>query len=92
VGSTALAGLAGLVAITAGSLLESTMMAAGALVILVLATVAAVVAWRVQVRPYELWADFRGELVCLFESTDRLEFGQVRRALTRVFEQIAEAR
>jgi hypothetical protein len=91
--STALAGLAAIAAATSGgSLLEWGMVTAGALVVLVVATVVAVIAWRTRVRPHELWGAYRGELVCLFQSTDRLEFGQVRRALIRVFEQIADAR
>lgn len=39
-----------------------------------------------QSKLYELWAWFRGEQVCLFQSHDAKEFGQICRALTRARE------
>ena len=37
-------------------------------------------------RPYQLWAVYHGRLVLLFHTTDRVVFGQVRRALLRAIE------
>jgi hypothetical protein len=39
---------------------------------------------------HELWAVYRGRMVCLFNTTDERTFGQVRRALTRAIEQIQD--
>jgi hypothetical protein len=90
--STGIAGVAAVVAVAGSSITGSAQTSMFALLVLVAAAVAAVVAWRTPIRPHELWGVHRGELVCLFQSTDRIAFGQVRRALVRVFEQIADAR
>lgn len=43
-------------------------------------------------RRFELWARYRGVLVCLFSTCDERSFGQVKRALLRVIEQTVDAR
>jgi hypothetical protein len=57
--------------------------------VLVVVAAMALVAWmRVQpARVYELWAVYRGQMTCLFDTTDAREFGQVKRALVRAIEQ-----
>lgn len=46
---------------------------------------AAIAAVRVRLRPaeYQLWADFHGHPVRLYQSRDRTEFGKISRALIR---------
>ena len=41
-------------------------------------------------RPMEIRAVFRGELVCLYRSTNRFVWGQVRRALLRALERLED--
>ena len=53
---------------------------------------AGVATWSWRRRPWELRAVYRGELVCLFRTADRLVLGQVCRALLRVKERIDEGR
>jgi hypothetical protein len=40
---------------------------------------------------FELWARYRGALVCLFGTADERSFGQVKRALVRALEQLVDA-
>jgi len=47
--------------------------------------------WRLA-RPYALRAMYRGHLVDLFQTTDRLTLGQVSRALRRALERLEDAR
>ena len=53
----------------------------------VLAAVVAGAWWSQRRRPLELRAIYRGQLVCIFQTNDRLVLGQVTRALLRVFEE-----
>jgi len=46
----------------------------------------AVSRWRRRGRVRQLWATYHGRPVLLFETDDRLVFGQVRRALIRALE------
>jgi hypothetical protein len=46
----------------------------------------AVATWRLRSRPFELWAEYQGEAVQLFTSTDEKIFGHVCRALIRARE------
>jgi len=58
-------------------------------IVLIMATAVGLVTAAVRSlrsRPFELWALYRGEFVCLYRSTDRLRFGQVTRATRRVLE------
>jgi hypothetical protein len=53
------------------------------------AIVAAAVAgagWATRRRPFELRAIYHGQVVCVFETTDRLVIGQITRALGRAIE------
>lgn len=90
--STAVAGLAAAsLAVTAGPI-HNPWMSAVSLVILGMSILVAFACWRARVRPHQLWGVYRGQLVCLYETTDKLAFGQVRRALVRVFERIEDMR
>jgi hypothetical protein len=42
--------------------------------------------WRLSPRVYELQADYRGQRILLYSSSDARTFGQVRRALLRALE------
>jgi hypothetical protein len=55
-------------------------------------SVLSVQGWRLHSRPRTIWAFHRGQLVCLFTTHDRREFGQVRRALLRALEWIEDTR
>jgi hypothetical protein len=57
-----------------------------ALAVLVFSAVAFGASWCLRVTPHELWAEYRGDLVCLFRTTDEQTFGQVKRALLRARE------
>src|SRR5262249_31749467 len=46
----------------------------------------AALTWRLRPRPFELWAEYRGEMVRLFSSTEEKTFGHVCRALIRARE------
>jgi fatty acid desaturase len=59
-----------------------------ALAVLVVSAMVAIVIWKVHRTSLELWATYRGEPTRLFQTTDSLTFGQVSRALRRVFELI----
>jgi uncharacterized protein DUF6232 len=48
--------------------------------------------WRVRVVERELAAVYRGARVSLHRSTDQQEFAQVKRALVRALEQLADSR
>jgi hypothetical protein len=52
----------------------------------VTATVLSVACWRSRRRHYGVWATYRGRQVCLLETTNRLAFGQISRAIRRVLE------
>jgi hypothetical protein len=86
--STAVAGVAASIAATAWPVFHSPMMSAVSLIILATSLLVAIPCWWARVRPHQLWGVYRGRLVCLFETTDKLAFGQVSRALLRVFERI----
>jgi hypothetical protein len=48
--------------------------------------------WRTRTRPQELRAIHKGQLVCLYRTTNRRTFGQVSRALLRALEQLEDGR
>jgi uncharacterized membrane protein YqjE len=62
---------------------------AGLAVLLIAAAMAAVL-WQFRRPSLELWGTYRGQPTCLYHTTDKLTFGQISRALRRVFE--AQAR
>jgi hypothetical protein len=60
------------------------------LVGLAVGIVFASVAWRIRRRPLEVRAVYRGDVICLFRTSDSRVFGQVTRALLRVVEHMAD--
>ena len=58
----------------------------GVLAVAIVPVVTAIVAWRTQPRPYELWADYRGRPVRLLRVPDEKTYGHVCRALIRARE------
>ena len=89
--STAMAGLSVIVA-TASDSLDSPSTTVAAAIGAAMAAGVAVKGWRIRTRPIAIWAYHRGERVCLFQTRDRLVFGQVKRALLRALERIEDAR
>jgi hypothetical protein len=92
VGSAAVAAVAASVAVAAWPVFHNPAMSLASLAVLGTSLIVALVCWRARARPQQLWGIYQGQLVCLYQSTDRLAFGQVRRALLRVFEQIDDMR
>ncbi len=89
--STAMTGLSAIVA--AGSdTMDSPSTTVAATVAAIVAAAVAVHGWRIRTRPIGIWAYHRGQRVCLFQTRDRLVFGQVKRALLRALERIEDAR
>lgn len=43
--------------------------------------------WRLRPRSFEIWAEYNGVVVRIYESADEKTFGHVRRALIRAREQ-----
>jgi hypothetical protein len=88
----AVAAAVGWAALTSTSL-PSVAIAGLAAVLILIAASSLTVAACVRVPPsrvHELWAVYRGRMICLFNTTDERTFGQVRRALTRAIEQIQD--
>jgi hypothetical protein len=85
-GSTAMAGLLSTAAIVdhelATHVLPSALLVGGALISAGVASAS----WSVRRRPHELRALYRGQLVCMYRTHDRLRFGQVTRALLRALD------
>jgi hypothetical protein len=86
VSSTALAGLLSTAAVVdhelAAHVLPSVLLVGGALI----SAGVAGASWSVRRRPHELRALYRGQLVCMYRTNDRLQFGQVTRALLRALD------
>jgi hypothetical protein len=83
---TTLAAVVVLVAVGA-SLFEMPPMAWPAMIVIATIPVsAAAVTYRLRPRPFELWAEYRGEMVQLFRSAEEKTFGHVCRALIRARE------
>lgn len=80
-----LAAVIAAVAATRGQFFGASLSAMAALVVVLLSTAAAAGCWR-SGEPYELRAVYRGRLVCLLRTGDRLVLGQVSRALLRALE------
>jgi hypothetical protein len=90
--STGMAGLSVALATTGWPILDRPSLTLVALAVLATSSAVSTVAWTARRRPFELRAVHRGQLVCIFQTTDRRTFGQVTRALLRVLERIEEAR
>lgn len=61
---------------------------AGMLVLIAVSSFAFAACVRIQAtHVHELWAVYRGRMICLFDTTDERTFGQVKRALVRAIEQ-----
>jgi len=94
-GSAGVAGVAAVVAAVGWPVLAATQMppiaiAGLATTLILIAASSLTFAACVRVPPalvHELWAVYRGRMICLFDTTDERTFGQVRRALTRAIEQ-----
>jgi Family of unknown function (DUF6232) len=83
---TSLAAVVVLVAVGA-SLFEMDPVAwPGMIAVAMIPVSVAAVTWRVRPRPFELWAEYRGEVVQLFRSPAEKTFGHVCRALIRARE------
>jgi len=75
------------VAVAAVSISQLSPMAWAAMIGFALTAVTvAGVTWRLRPRPFEIWAEYRGVVVRLFQSTDEKTFGHVCRALIRALE------
>jgi hypothetical protein len=94
-GSAGIAGVAAVAAAVGWPVLSATAMppvaTAGLASILALIVASSFVfAACVRIQPtrvHELWAVYRGRMICLFDTTDERTFGQVKRALVRAIEQ-----
>jgi hypothetical protein len=84
--ATAAAIVASAVSVAAESVLGLPILAVVALLVAIGTATAALACWRTRTPTHELWADHGGKQVCLLQTTDRLMFGQVSRALRRVLE------
>ena len=90
--SSAMSGLSVVVAAIGSHVSDSPSTTVVATVVATTSALVAVVGWRARHRPIGLWAFHNGRRVCLFETRDRLEFGQVKRALLRALEYIDDSR
>jgi hypothetical protein len=84
--SVGASGLGVLVALTGWPLLNLPMVTAIGAIVLAMAVALASASARARRVPLEIRAVYRGRLVCLFRTTDRLVLGQVRRALLRAMD------
>jgi hypothetical protein len=84
--STALAGLSVVVAAAGSQIFDSPSPTVAAMLVTGASALLAQQSWRIRKRPHTLWAMFRGQRVCLFQTRDRFVFGQVNRALLRAIE------
>jgi hypothetical protein len=88
--SKGLAGPAVVLTAVGGPVLGRPPLSAAALVV-VLASALMWLGSRVtDPRPYQLWAWYRGDWVCLYQDFDSLVFGQVSRGLMRALEHLDE--
>src|SRR5262245_30601338 len=84
--SAGLGAIAAVLAVGGYPVLHTPAVSIGALVVLALAGIVSAVARDLRGRPRRLWAVYRDQLVCVFETTDPTEFRQVVRATVRVLE------
>jgi hypothetical protein len=90
--STALTGISAAFTAAGSPVFDSPPTTVVAALVAAASSVLSVQGWRLHSRPRTIWAIHRGQLVCLFTSHDRHEFGQVRRALLRALEWIEDSR
>ena len=81
--SVGVSGLGVLAVLTGWPLLDRPMVTVIGGVVLALALMVATASARASRAPLEIRAYYRGRLVCLFSTTDRLVLGQVKRAILR---------
>jgi hypothetical protein len=94
-GSAGLAGAAAVAAAVGWPILDASSMppiaTVGLATTLILGVASSIVfaawVWVRLSRVHELWAVYRGRMICLFGTTDVRTFGQVKRALVRAIEQ-----
>src|SRR5215831_13619485 len=84
--SVGASGIAILVALTGWPLLDRPMLTVVGAIVLGLAVAVASASARARRVPLEIRAVYRGRLVCLFRTTDRLVLSQVRRALLKAMD------
>lgn len=84
--------IAAVVAVSGYPLLHMAAVSVVALIVLAVAGIAAAVARNLRSRPRGIWAVYRGQLTCIFETTDPAELGQVVRATVRVLERAGDGR
>lgn len=89
--SAGASGLAVLVALAGWPLLDRPMVTVIGAVVLALALVVATASARARKMPLEIRAFYRGRLVCLFSTTDRLVLSQVKRAILRALDAGSDA-
>jgi hypothetical protein len=84
--STGLTGVCAVLAMAANALPDQLLTSAGLVAGAVVAAAVAGASFSARHRPFELRALYRGQVVCLYRTTDRLVFNQVTRALLRVLD------
>jgi hypothetical protein len=82
---------AGVVAVVGRSLLDMSSLSVVALALLVVTIVLWVRYSRAHRRCFELWCDYHGRVVRIYQTTDTRIFGQVRRGLIRAIEHRSKA-
>jgi hypothetical protein len=90
--SVGASGIAVLVALAGWPLLDQPLVTVIGAVVLALALTVATASARARRVPLEIRAVYRGRLVCLFRTTDRLVLAQVRRAILRAIDADATPR
>lgn len=88
--SQGLAGPALVVTTLGGPVLDRPSVSITAMVVLIASMLTWLGCRATQMRPYQLWAWYRGDWVCLYEEFDRLAFRQVSRGLMRALEHLEE--
>jgi hypothetical protein len=73
-------------AVTGWPLFDRPAVTGAGLLVAILAGLVVAAARRVRRRPLEVRAMYRGQMVCVYTTTNRQTFGQVRRALLRALE------
>jgi Family of unknown function (DUF6232) len=84
--STGLAGVCGILAAAANLVTDQILPSVGLVGAAVVGAAVAGAYWSARRRPLELRAVYRGQVVCLYRTNDRIVFNQVTRALLRVLE------
>ena len=88
--SAGLGAIAAVLAVSGYPVLHRPEVSIAAVIVLAFAGIVSAVARDLRGRPRRLWAVYRDQLVCLFETTDPAEFRQVVRATVRVLERTAD--